>query len=102
MPTPCIDGALPSATPYWYSWVKWLSASNISKSVLTGMPTSKLFIFFIFLVRDQEVGGSNPLAPTTLFSTIYTLSLSEKVVGANNGTEGARTSAEPHPVEPFE
>jgi len=28
------------------------------------MPTSKSLIFRIFLVRDQEVGGSNPLAPT--------------------------------------
>jgi hypothetical protein len=33
-------------------------------------------------VRDQEVGGSNPLAPTTLFSITYTLSPSKKVVGS--------------------
>jgi len=38
--------------------------------------------FFDLLVRDQEVGGSNPLAPTILFSTAYTLSPSEKVVGS--------------------
>jgi len=25
---------------------------------------AKLLIFFVILVRDQEVGGSNPLAPT--------------------------------------
>ncbi len=30
-------------------------------------------------VRDQEVGGSNPLAPTILFSTAYKLNSSEKV-----------------------
>ena len=33
-------------------------------------------------VRDQEVGGSNPLAPTILFSIIYTLSPSEKVAAS--------------------
>jgi len=65
------------------------------------MPTGKSLIFRIFLVRDQEVGGSNPLAPTTLFSARYILRPSEKVVVANKGTKGARTSAEPHPVEPF-
>jgi hypothetical protein len=36
----------------------------------------------IYQVRDQEAGGSNPLAPTILFSTAYTLGLSEKVVGS--------------------
>jgi hypothetical protein len=29
---------------------------------------SKLLILFVILVRDQEVGGSNPLAPTNLFN----------------------------------
>jgi hypothetical protein len=33
------------------------------------------------MVRDQEVGGSNPLAPTILFSIAYTLGASQKVVG---------------------
>ena len=33
-------------------------------------------------VRDQEVGGSNPLAPTTVFSMAYILSPFEKVVGS--------------------
>src|SRR5713101_2210777 len=30
------------------------------------------------MVRDQEAGGSNPLAPTILFLTAYTLIPSEK------------------------
>ena len=38
-------------------------------------------------VRDQEVSGSNPLAPTILFSTAYTLSPSEKVVGSKRGRQ---------------
>ena len=52
-------------------------------------------------VRDQEVGGSNPLAPTILFSTAYTLSPSEKVVVANtaNKAVGLRRKSDPaeHP-----
>jgi len=34
------------------------------------MPTAKLLIFFVILVRDQEVGGSNPLAPTNIFCNL--------------------------------
>jgi hypothetical protein len=45
-------------------------------------------------VRDQEVGGSNPLAPTNLFSITYTLSPSEKVVVAITATQGGRPSPE--------
>ena len=37
------------------------------------------------LIRDQEVTGSNPVAPTISFSITYTLSPSEKVVVANRG-----------------
>jgi hypothetical protein len=40
----------------------------MSNWISTGMPRAKLLIFFVFLVRDQEVGGSNPLAPTNPFN----------------------------------
>jgi hypothetical protein len=43
-------------------------------------------------VRDQEVTGSNPVAPTILFSITYTLSPSEKVVVAITATQGGRPS----------
>ena len=40
----------------------------MSQPLTTAMPTAKSFIFFVILVRDQEVGGSNPLAPANLFN----------------------------------
>jgi len=36
------------------------------------MTTAKSLIFRIFLVRDQEVGGSNPLAPTKFLKDLQT------------------------------
>jgi hypothetical protein len=36
------------------------------------MPGANLLILIIILVRDQEVGGSNPLAPTNLFDYLNT------------------------------
>ena len=39
---------------------------------------AKLFIFLVILVRDREVGGSNPLAPTILFQTTDALSVFDK------------------------
>ncbi len=65
MPTPCIDTLRCFMTEGPPVSVKFLSWNNISKCVSVTMPTSKLLIFFVILVRDQEVGGSNPLAPTT-------------------------------------
>ena len=50
-------------------------ASNLAR-------TAKLLIILAFMVRDQEVGGSNLLAPTILFSITYISSLSQKVVGS--------------------
>jgi len=58
------------------------------------MPTAKLLNLRKFLVRDQEVGGSNPLAPTTLFLITYILSPSEKVVVAITATKSAGSSPE--------
>ena len=34
------------------------------------MPMAKSFILIVILVRDQEVGGSNPLAPTNPFQSL--------------------------------
>ena len=45
---------------------KFLSWNNLSQPISSTMPTSKLLIFLVILVLDQEVGGSNPLAPTNL------------------------------------
>jgi len=71
MPAPHIERARPDATAYASSRVKSLTRDNISESVRTAMPTSKLFILFLILVRDQEVGGSNPLAPTNYPSLFH-------------------------------
>jgi hypothetical protein len=81
MPTPCIDRARRVSTRDRTLKRKFLVRNNLSNSVAIAIPTAKLFILFVILVRDQEVGGSNPLAPTTLCSTAYTLSPPEKVVG---------------------
>ncbi len=47
---------------------KLLSRNSLSNSISMPMPTAKLLIFLVILVRDQEVGGSNPLAPTNPFN----------------------------------
>jgi hypothetical protein len=36
-----------------------------------GVPRAKLLILLAFVVRDQEAGGSNPLAPTKFFNNIH-------------------------------
>ena len=41
-----------------------LQQKNLSQPVAMPMPLANSFIFRVFIVRDQEVGGSNPLAPT--------------------------------------
>ncbi len=73
---------------------KSVQGGALRKSLKTGeKPTAKDNLqtrakggkFGLTLVRDQEVGGSNPLAPTSLFSIIYTLSSAEKVVGGSPG-----------------
>src|SRR5580704_4660792 len=71
MPTPCIDGVRRASTVERVTELKPLNWNNLSKSVSTGMPMSKLLILFFFLVRDQEVGGSNPLAPTNYTSCFH-------------------------------
>ena len=68
MPTPCIDRVRPASTCEGVIELKLLQSNALSKSVYAGMPRAKLLILIIFLVRDQEVGGSNPLAPTNYLS----------------------------------
>jgi hypothetical protein len=46
---------------------------------------AKLLIFFVILVRDQEVGGSNPLAPTNIF---YSLARKTRLVAAIDSDPG--------------
>ena len=50
---------------------KFFSHNNLSHSISAAMPLAKLFILFVILVRDQEVGGSNPLAPTKSFNNLH-------------------------------
>ena len=49
---------------------KSLSARNLSQGHAMNdtacVPIAKLLILIAFIVRDQEAGGSNPLAPTNL------------------------------------
>ena len=63
----CYNGFLPSSSSLWMACVgEWLSLVE-------------------HLVRDQGVGGSNPLSPTILFSARYVLSthLEIPAVGKN-------------------
>src|SRR5262245_41874051 len=64
MPTPCMDALRQPCTGRAKNYSKWLMRKNLAQPVSIPLSTSKLLIFFVFLVRDQEAGGSNPLAPT--------------------------------------
>ena len=68
MPTPGIDALRRFTTERHPLRPKLFSWNNISKSISIVMFRSKLLILFVILVRDQEVGGSNPLAPTKSFN----------------------------------
>jgi hypothetical protein len=70
MPTPCLDGVRPASTCEGVIELKLLQSNALYESVYVGMPRAKLLILIIFLVRDQEVGGSNPLAPTNSFNKL--------------------------------
>jgi hypothetical protein len=71
MSTPATTGTMdarssPDALPsmaWVHVWVQ-LSLKKTDKTLLSDTESMKLF-----LVRDQEAGGSNPLAPTTSFRT---------------------------------
>ena len=54
MPTPCIDALLPVSTMEGVIRFKLLSRNSLSKAISLPMPTAKLLIFFVILVRDQE------------------------------------------------
>jgi hypothetical protein len=47
---------------------KLLKPSDQEQSITMGVPSAKLLILLAFVVRDQEVGGSNPLAPANPFN----------------------------------
>ncbi len=66
MPTLCRDGVRCVSTMRRRSEGKLLVWRNLSQFVSLAMPASNLLILFVILVRDQEVGGSNPLAPTKI------------------------------------
>jgi len=73
MPTPCIDALRRFTTEVLQVRRKFFLRNNIYKCIPLTMLTSKSLILFIILVRDQEVGGSNPLAPTNLFKRLYAI-----------------------------
>jgi hypothetical protein len=68
MPTPCIDGLLPVSTWKGVIGCNLFTWNTLSKPISMPMPIAKLLIFLVILVRDQEAGGSNPLAPTNFFT----------------------------------
>jgi hypothetical protein len=64
VPTPRIEDlrtfASAGARARWNS----LITGNNSQCLATTVPSAKCLTILRFMVRDQEAGGSNPLAPT--------------------------------------
>jgi len=60
MPTLCMDGVRHVSTARRRTAGKFLMWNKLSKPVSSAMPTSKLFILLVILVRDQEAGGADP------------------------------------------
>ena len=64
VPTPCIEGSRAVASALARTSRKPLKTSTLAQFLATVRSTAKLLILHGLLVMDQEVGGSNPLAPT--------------------------------------
>jgi hypothetical protein len=64
-PTPRIEALPGIASPGAQYARKPLETRNIAQRCATLVPTSKYLILRGLMVRDQEVGGPNPLAPTS-------------------------------------
>jgi len=68
MPTLCMERVWRLGTSAGEIGSKRLAGKNVSQLATTAMPIAKSLILLVILVRDQEVGGSNPLAPTNPFN----------------------------------
>jgi hypothetical protein len=64
VPTPCIEALFAVASVPGSVSPKRLKTSNDGETRAAVVPIAKSLILGGFMVRDQEVGGSNPLAPT--------------------------------------
>jgi hypothetical protein len=60
-----IEGVVSIASLLSRDVAKRLKYNDSSQRLAIVEHTAKLLIFVAVLVRDQEVGGSNPLAPTS-------------------------------------
>ena len=77
-PTPRIEAlrrlAIPPVTGRILGSPKPLIAGSLAQprtmNLTASVPMANLLIFRGFIVRDQEVGGSNPLAPTISFNNL--------------------------------
>jgi hypothetical protein len=63
VPTPYIDRLFSLASGAFAEWYKSLETSSGWQSSVMVVPSANLLILREFLVPDQEVGSSNPLAP---------------------------------------
>jgi hypothetical protein len=67
VPTPRIEALRAVASVPWETAWKPLKTSNLAQLLAIVSNVAKSLKIRGFLVRDQEVGGSNPLAPTNSF-----------------------------------
>jgi hypothetical protein len=68
VPTPCIEALRVVASAHSRKSQNSLITRNNSQCLATAVPTAKSLKIRKFMVRDQEAGGSNPLAPTKYLS----------------------------------
>jgi len=67
VPTLCLEALLDSAHALAGNGRKRLKLSKNAYRWIAERNSAMLLILLVFVVRDQEVGGSNPLAPANLF-----------------------------------
>ena len=92
MPTLCMDGVGRVPAVRRRTARKFFNWCNLSQPVSSTLPTAELPILFVILVRDQEAGGSNPLATAKLLNRL--------LVGATNTVDGGPTRGDV--VRPFQ
>jgi hypothetical protein len=64
VPTLCSEALCTIARPRTRACRNHLITRNNAQYLTTAVPTAKCLKIRVFVVRDQEAGGSNPLAPT--------------------------------------
>ena len=68
VPTPCIESLFSFASAMMPPLRNSLITRDNSQCLATTIPRAKCLKIRQFMVRDQEAGGSNPLAPTIYLS----------------------------------